>query len=52
MTQLMKTVVRFLASDDGTTAVAYAAIFLLLVLAALTTITVIGQATARGPEAF
>jgi len=52
MNQFMKTVTRFLADDDGATAVAYAAIFLVMVLAALTAITAIGQATARGPGAF
>lgn len=52
MNQLTKTIVRFLTDDDGTTAVAYAAIFLVMVLAALTAITAIGQATARGPDAF
>lgn len=41
---------RFLADEDGLTAVEYAAMMLLLVLAALTALTWLGQAAAGRPE--
>jgi Flp pilus assembly pilin Flp len=50
MQALSKRVLQFLVDEDGPTAIEYAAIFLLLVLAALTVITAIGRSTAGDPS--
>lgn len=43
----MNKVIRFLLAEEGPTAVEYAVVLLLILLACLTAITIVGQSTAR-----
>jgi len=51
MSRFVKKIIRFLASEEGPTAVEYAMIVMLIFLICLSAITVIGQATSGNLEA-
>ena len=50
MKSFLATITRFLAAEDGPTAVEYAAMLMLIIMACLSVITVVGQTTATNLE--
>jgi len=50
MERMLKKIVRFLSAEDGPTAVEYAMVLLLIVLACLSVIVALGQSTATSVE--
>ncbi|HUT13762.1 MAG TPA: Flp family type IVb pilin [Thermoguttaceae bacterium] len=51
MSRFIKKIVRFLASEEGPTAVEYAMVLMLIFMVCLSAITLIGQATSGNFEA-